>query len=145
LNNTDPIAPGEPDVGTFAEGKLGVNRPYFKLIDDFRDGNATSVKSRGPATFVYNRTLDDIRSEAEALRDHNSPFELGSDAPAAVRADPEMAPIPISSVQTRSLIMVIPENHSWLLGKPGFIDTIEAIHNDTDVFIHVIPLRGWRR
>ena len=144
VNNTEEVElkgpnrntgfPGDP--GDWVQKKIGANY-HGKMIDDWRDGNATSIKTTGGN---LDRTLDQISHEARSLRAHNSDWEPSSDA-----AGKDLPTKSIAQTRTKMLIMVIPENHQSFLRNQEFLSTVEAIHDQTDVIIHVLPLPKWRR
>lgn len=136
LKNADPVAIQGGSPGEWVEGKIGANATDYELIDDFRGGNITSIKTNQQNE---QRLLDAITKEAETLRNRVSDIQPRKGAPTSV------TPIPISTVNTRTLIMIIPESNLSYLTKPGFIAAVTKIQTTTRVGIQVLTLRGWKK
>jgi RHS repeat-associated protein len=136
LRNTDPVQLVNNNPGDWVQKKVGANATQYNIIDDFRDANATSIKT---SQANMTRTLRELEKEARTMAKHNSPWKPSNTAPAGV------TPIPIAATRTRTVLMIIPQNHSQFLNNPTFLRTVTTIHNTTGVILRVVPLRGWRR
>lgn len=119
------------DVGGVVKEKMGANKTGYQLIDDYRNDQATSIKSSRQS---FDRVLREIRKEAETLGNRSSAFkgDKGSNLP----------PLPVTSV--RGVVMVIPEHNGHWLRHPTFINTVRTIAAETKVMINVLPMRNWR-
>ncbi|MFZ2872494.1 RHS repeat-associated core domain-containing protein, partial [Zavarzinia sp.] len=136
VNNAETVKLVNGNPGEFVEQKIGANATQYQMIDDFQYGNVTSIKTNQQD---MQRCLDAIEHEATSLGNHKSDFKPVPGAP------PGTMPIPISSVNTRSLLMIIPENFSSYLRNPHFVNAVAKIQSSTKVAIQVLPLKGWKK
>jgi hypothetical protein len=113
------------------QDKMGANQTGYQLIDDYRNGQATSIKTSSQS---MERVLREIRKEAETLGNRSAPFKgaKGSNLP------------PLSVTSVRGLVMVIPEHNGYWLRNPNFINAVRAIATETQVVVDVLPMRSWR-
>lgn len=71
VNNDEPIQYKNDNPGDWVEGKLGANATSYEIIDDFRDGNATSIKVNSQ---TMDRCLGVIGKEARTLANRKQDF-----------------------------------------------------------------------
>jgi hypothetical protein len=136
LNNEDEVQLVNGNPGDWVEDKLGANANDYEIIDDFRDGNVTSIKTNQQN---MDRLLRAIEKEAQTLGNRKQDFQPRNSAPPSVKS------IPISTVKSRTLLMVIPENHASFLSNPTFVRGVRQIQQATRTAVNVIPLRRWRK
>ncbi|MCP4549449.1 MAG: RHS repeat-associated core domain-containing protein, partial [bacterium] len=132
INNLEPV-PDNP--GHWVEERVGANATQYEIVDDYRDSNVTSLKTNRQ---TKPRLLRAITKEAETLANRKQDFQPRKSAP------PGTPPIPVASVRTRMLIMVIPERHIRFFNDPSFRQAIRSTAMRTRVLIRVVPLKGWR-
>ena len=119
---------------------------YYRTIDDYRENTATSIKTYGPNSRVYQRTLDGITADVKEMSDKgpNGRCLLQPQVPDNIR-NALGGDKPVSQTKTRMLVAGIPENHEWLLRKESFVNALMRLHDEEEVIIHVVPVRGWRK
>jgi RHS repeat-associated protein len=133
LYNNQLVQLENNNPGVWVEKLVNANQTNFRLIDDFRDGNVTSIKTHfgGGIEGLEKK----IRTEATALGNHNSDFW-----PINKRID---RPIPLDQVTSRTLLVPIPENHAYFLRNPAFIQMVRDVQRAHRVIVRVVPLKGW--
>jgi hypothetical protein len=136
LNNVDPVEMANNNPGDWVEKQVGANMTDYEVIDDFRDGNVTSIKTNQQS---MERLTAAITKEAETLGSRSQDFQPRNSAPASVK------PIPISTVQTRTVLFTIPETNAGFLRDSTFIQAVRQIQQSTKVIVRVVPIRGWKK
>jgi hypothetical protein len=139
INNTDTVPAGNFPRGRFIEDKAGANlRGNFGVIDDFRDGTATSWKSHKAAS--PQGLLQWITRDVDAL-------DSGiKNAPNGVLKGTiytgEFQRIPTSTIQAKVLAVAIPESQmKWLTAE--FEASIRMLEQERETIIEVIPVGRW--
>jgi RHS repeat-associated protein len=141
LNNTDPIPPGDVTRGQFLEQKAGANLGgNYPKIDDFRNGHATSFKSRSRGTMAD--LLKVIEDDLEDIKDIENQTLNGVTSVANGRQRVIIRP---GDIQAKSLMVGIPENQRSFLSIPVFRETIRRLSDAYRTTIRIIPVRGFRR
>jgi YD repeat-containing protein len=135
LNNEEAIDIQDGNPGAWVERKVGANATGYELIDDYRDGNAMSIKTNQQD---MPRLLRLIQNEAETLGNRNSDFQPGNQYPG-------LKPLPIADVKSRTVMVIIPETNAGFLRDPSFIAAVKQIQRTTRTIVNVVPLRGWRK
>ena len=136
LYNEEPVQLASGNPGQWVENKIGANATQYELIDDFTDGNITSVKTNQQSV---ERLINMIDKEANTLGNRKSDIQPMNSAPSSVK------PIPMSSVRSRTLLVVIPETNAGFLRDPRLLQAVRQLQQSTRVVINVVPLRGWRK
>jgi RHS repeat-associated protein len=139
LNNTSSInyRNDPPEPGEWVEMQVGANKTEYEIIDDFRERNVTSIKTNQSTTIE--RCLRKIKEYTVEIGQRKRSFQPKDENR---KSSP---PINLSDVRTRTLFVVIPENHISYLSDKSFINAINQLQRANRVIIRVVPLRGWRK
>jgi RHS repeat-associated protein len=135
LHNAQPVQIVNNNPGVWMQEVVGANMTAYELIDDFRDGNAMSIKTNQQS---MGRLIAAISHEAETLGNRTADFQPIRSARSSV------PPLPLSQVTTRTVMMVIPETHAFFLRDSTFIQAVRQIQQANGVIVRVVPLRGWK-
>jgi hypothetical protein len=142
IKNTEPIIPiNNNEIGGIVEKKANANALAYQGIDDIRPGNSegkvhvTSIKSNSQN---MDRLMNRVSGWAQDLstdRNFKPKNEFFGQLPV----------IQASQVESKSLLVVIPQNHSAYLTNTKFLQWINQTAKSTQVAIRVVPLTGWIR
>lgn len=140
INNTDAIPPGNFPRGRFIEDKAGANlRGNFPVIDDFREGTATSWKSHYAAS--PEGLLQWIRRDLDKL-DNGIKNAPGGQLKGYTYAG-QPAIIDTSTIQTKVLGVAIPESQiKWLTAE--FEASIRMLEQEREAVVEVVPVGKWK-
>jgi RHS repeat-associated protein len=137
LDNFDKIEFARPkeqgNPGEWVERKIGANAVDYQVIDDFREGNATSIKT--VSGISETASLRSIEKHASDLR------KLKNIIPKPDK--PELPIIEACKVTAKTLFVVIPENQSDYLRSARFVSKIRNIQSNNSIILRIVTLRGW--
>ena len=124
---------GSPGEGL--DQKCGANAMAFEVINDLGEGNPTSTKSNQQSMAPWLRAIE---NEAGALGKRVAGFQAKEEPPNPIE------PIPISSVQARTLMMTIPTRNVSFPRYPTLLSAATREQSTAQATIQVLPLREWR-
>jgi hypothetical protein len=141
IQNTEPVIPiNNEEVGEFVEHKINANATKYNGIDDIREGSTkdkfhvTSLKSNSQNITRLTKVIEDTAQDLTPNRNFKSKKEFIGQVPV----------IQSSQVESKALIVVIPQNHSSYLTNTKFIQMVNQTAKATQVAIRVVPLTGWK-
>jgi RHS repeat-associated protein len=142
IRNTEPVIPiNNNEVGGFVEKKANANAVAYQGIDDIRPGSSegkvhvTSIKSNSQNMDKLTYKVDKWAQDLSTNRNFKPKNEFSGQIPV----------IQSSQIESKSLLVVIPQNHSAYLTNTKFLQAINQIARSTQVAIRVVPLTGWIR
>jgi hypothetical protein len=155
IDNTEPVIDGKQ--GELVEKLYQANATDYEGIDDVRvdpEGkqHVTSIKTMSKGYVAFDNSekrapaglLKEIEQNADAIAGNRS-FAIRDDKK-QLYPNWESQTIQSNNIKTRTLVVVIPENHGSYLRDSGFVQSVHNIATRVKgVSIRITTLGRWRK
>ncbi|HIJ72031.1 MAG TPA: hypothetical protein HPP87_11820, partial [Planctomycetes bacterium] len=138
LNNTQTIPAGNFDRGMMLHNMTGSNLGRtFPTIDHFENGVAVSIKTHSRAT--QSSFFTAVRSDLRSMVGIENIRLTGRSAGGfPIRIEP-------GDIQTKCLLVAIPQTQSRWLFMESFRNSIRQLQTQYRTTIKVVPVKGWKK
>jgi YD repeat-containing protein len=131
------VPPGAITRGNFLEQQAGMNLGrYFPVIDDFRGGFATSIKTTNPST--SDALISSVGGYLKELQGIENRRLTGQDT-----AGNQLFINP-GQIQAKGLLVGIPGASAGMLSDPLLAGEIEELAKEADTVVQIVPIDAFK-